>query len=136
MISWTQLALFPQLSVAVHVRVISCEQELASISRQASDMRPQRLRYKRDTLKLEHARRWAGVQVDWLAHFRTIAELAPDRSTVVLDDWNGFTYYKVPVMGQMTDPNIAQACADCGLQTPCAGPNGCQYNDNVLEWYR
>jgi cysteine-rich repeat protein len=50
---------------------------------------------------------------------------------VLAEDWNGWTYYKVPVMGFMTDPNIAQACADCGLEVPCQGLNGCAYNDNI-----
>jgi hypothetical protein len=34
-------------------------------------------------------------------------------------------------MGFMTDPNIAQACEDCGLQTPCQATQGCSYNDNI-----
>jgi hypothetical protein len=48
-----------------------------------------------------------------------------------VQNWNGYTYWKVPVMGTMTDNNIAMACQLCGLQIPCAGPVNCQYNDNV-----
>ena len=50
--------------------------------------------------------------------------------TIVQQNLGGFTYYKVPVMGTMNDDNIAAACLDCGLQIPCAGPNGCNWNDN------
>ncbi|PRP92203.1 hypothetical protein ENSA5_50510 [Enhygromyxa salina] len=50
---------------------------------------------------------------------------------VIVDDWNGWTYWKVPVMGAMTDTNIETACSDCGLDIPCAGPDNCSYNDEV-----
>jgi cysteine-rich repeat protein len=48
---------------------------------------------------------------------------------VLLQNWNGWTFYKVPVMGTMTDPNIASACADCGLQVPCQSTDPCNFND-------
>jgi cysteine-rich repeat protein len=50
---------------------------------------------------------------------------------VIYNNWNGWKYYKVPVMGTMTDPNIYAACMACGLQTPCASTQGCQYNNNM-----
>ena len=34
-------------------------------------------------------------------------------------------------MGQMNDDNVAAACQGCGLAIPCAGPQNCQYNDNI-----
>jgi cysteine-rich repeat protein len=50
---------------------------------------------------------------------------------VLYEDWNGWTYYKVPVEGAMTDTNVANACLDCGLAVPCQALEGCAYNDNI-----
>src|SRR2546429_373649 len=44
---------------------------------------------------------------------------------------NGQTFYKVPVMGTMTDTNIYNACKDAGLHTPCAAMGNCFYNDKL-----
>ncbi len=50
--------------------------------------------------------------------------------SVIVQDWGGWTYYKVPVMGTMTDTNIAAACTNCGMLPPCQALAGCTYNDN------
>ncbi|MFO7561873.1 MAG: DUF4215 domain-containing protein [Enhygromyxa sp.] len=47
---------------------------------------------------------------------------------IIVQDWNGWTYYKVPVEGTMSDANVAAACNDCGLQIPCTALPGCSYN--------
>ncbi|NJK31445.1 MAG: DUF4215 domain-containing protein [Deltaproteobacteria bacterium] len=47
------------------------------------------------------------------------------------DDFNGVTYWKVQVMGTMSDPNIFAACEMCGLETPCQATAGCNYNDGM-----
>jgi cysteine-rich repeat protein len=52
-------------------------------------------------------------------------------STLIAANWGGFTYYAVPVVGAMTDTNVAAACQECGLMIPCTGLAGCQYNDNL-----
>ncbi len=44
---------------------------------------------------------------------------------------NGQSYYKVQVMGLMTDTNIFAACQGSGFNTPCQATQGCQYNDKV-----
>ncbi|MCA9687329.1 MAG: DUF4215 domain-containing protein, partial [Myxococcales bacterium] len=49
----------------------------------------------------------------------------------VLTTWNGWTYWKVPVMGAATDTNIFAACEDCGMLPPCQATAGCTYNDNL-----
>ena len=51
-------------------------------------------------------------------------------ASILTQNWNGFTYWKVPVIGTMTDDNIAMACQQCGMQVPCTGLGGCQYNSN------
>ena len=50
--------------------------------------------------------------------------------TILVQGWNGWTYYKVPVEGTLSDANVAAACSECGLQIPCTGPVGCSYNAN------
>jgi hypothetical protein len=47
-----------------------------------------------------------------------------------LDFFGGWTYYKVPVIGVMSDDNVAATCWSCNLDVPCAGPNGC-FTDNL-----
>jgi hypothetical protein len=47
------------------------------------------------------------------------------------NNWNGWSYYKVPVMGTLTDANILSACQFCGMQVPCQSTPGCNYNDNI-----
>src|SRR5439155_10402826 len=44
---------------------------------------------------------------------------------------NGQTFFKVPVMGTMTDTNVFNACKGAGLSTPCAAMGQCIYNDNL-----
>ena len=43
----------------------------------------------------------------------------------------GVSYYKVQVMGAMTDTNIFAACTNSGFKTPCQASQGCTYNDNA-----
>jgi len=50
---------------------------------------------------------------------------------ILVDSWNGYTYWKVPVAGILSDTNVQAACAECGMTPPCAGPAGCSYNDNI-----
>jgi cysteine-rich repeat protein len=50
---------------------------------------------------------------------------------VFVSTWNGWKYYKVPVVGQMTDNNVRAACEACGLKAPCQALDGCTYNDNI-----
>ncbi|MCA9292151.1 MAG: hypothetical protein KDA25_13545 [Phycisphaerales bacterium] len=50
---------------------------------------PDRIRYKRDVLKLRHLELWQTVRPDWLAHLRRLAELEPDEDRIVLDRWTG-----------------------------------------------
>ena len=50
---------------------------------------------------------------------------------VLLGTINGQEFYKVQVMGPMSDTNIAAACTMSGFRVPCQGPQGCMYNDNV-----
>ena len=50
---------------------------------------------------------------------------------IVVQDWNGWSYWKVPVVGVMTDANILAACTNCGMTPPCQALAGCQYNDNA-----
>jgi cysteine-rich repeat protein len=42
----------------------------------------------------------------------------------------GWNFYKVPVLGRMSDVNVHAACQAAGLVTPCAGAAGCRYNNN------
>jgi hypothetical protein len=51
--------------------------------------------------------------------------------TLLRANWNGWDYWKVPVIGVMSDNNVAAACAACGMSVPCSGPSGCQYNGGV-----
>jgi hypothetical protein len=48
---------------------------------------------------------------------------------VIVNNWNGYRYSKVPVVGVMSDANILAACQACQLNIPCTGLQGCQYND-------
>jgi hypothetical protein len=50
---------------------------------------------------------------------------------VLLGTINGQDYYKVQVMGAMTDTNVAKACMDSGFNVPCQAQPGCMYNDKV-----
>ena len=44
---------------------------------------------------------------------------------------NGQEYYKVQVMGAMTDTNVFGACMAAGQRTPCQSQGKCQYNDQL-----
>ena len=43
----------------------------------------------------------------------------------------GWRFYRIPAQGTMTDDNVHATCSGVGLVTPCAGGNGCQYNNNI-----
>ncbi len=62
------------------------EQEL-SIER--ADRYPERLRFKRDELKLSHAKQWQLVKTDWLAHLMQLGTVAPSPDQLVIDSWIG-----------------------------------------------
>ena len=47
----------------------------------------------------------------------------------VLRTFGGWTFYKVPVPGVLSDTNVVAACAAAGLRTPCAGGSGCSFNN-------
>ncbi len=51
--------------------------------------------------------------------------------TMLVANWNGFQYWKVPVAGAMSDANVAAACLGCGMTVPCCGPAGCEFNDGA-----
>lgn len=56
-------------------------------------------------------------------------------AAAVVGVWGGITWYKVPVAGQMTDPNIYAACKASGFNVPCQTNQGggCGYNDNLCK---
>jgi hypothetical protein len=70
-----------------HIRGL--EAELATLNKQRTAAYPDRLRFKRDQLKLEHLRHWESVRVDWLEHLRHLAGMAPPRGRLVFDQWSG-----------------------------------------------
>jgi len=45
----------------------------------------------------------------------------------------GTTWFRVPVVGAMTDNNVRAACLALGLRTPCAGEPGCTFNDTLCS---
>jgi len=51
--------------------------------------------------------------------------------TILVANWNGFAYWKVPVVGAMSDAGLAAACAACAMTVPCSGPTDCMYNDGA-----
>ena len=43
--------------------------------------------------------------------------------------FQGWRYYKVPVIGIMTSNNVGLACKNANLSTPCPAPTGCLRSD-------
>ncbi len=64
-------------------------QSLANLRDRETTLRPQYLRYGRDSYKLAHLEHWASADADWLDHLSFIATLTPPSDRVVLDSWTG-----------------------------------------------
>jgi Tfp pilus assembly PilM family ATPase len=75
------------------VKLGQLEGTRTSLAGQYQSLLPQRFRYKRDALKLEHLRRWQTAEVDWLEHLRQLETLLPPAGELVLDDWGGSLEY-------------------------------------------
>ncbi|MCH8822273.1 MAG: pilus assembly protein PilM [Planctomycetes bacterium] len=62
------------------------EQEL---SKERKTLYPDRLRFKRDVLKLKHARQWELANADWLEHLIQLSTVMPSPDQLVMDSWVG-----------------------------------------------
>lgn len=61
----------------------------ATLAEQCRDLLPQRQRFKRDELKLQHLKHWQEAHVDWLDHLVHLGAVAGSSDQLVLDSWTG-----------------------------------------------
>jgi len=105
------------------------EQDVNGLRVRATNALPELDRFKRDTLKLEHLKTWAGVQPAWLDHALYLHAFAPDPSSVVLNSfigsidasdvqysreqrWSIVSDMKVTLDGEARDRSVADALRD------------------------
>jgi Tfp pilus assembly PilM family ATPase len=121
------------LSFAAAGRLRDMRAEVETLTTEATAARPQRLRYKRDVLKLEHLERWSSVQADWLGHLQYLTSVAPPPQRLVFDQWSasldfrGVRYengswsapasLRVSVEGEAADRATADAFRDALVRT-------------------
>ncbi|MCH7846976.1 MAG: pilus assembly protein PilM [Planctomycetes bacterium] len=75
-------------------RLQTLERLEATLAEQCRDMLPQRQRFKRDELKLQHLRLWQEAHVDWLDHLVHLGAVAPSSDQLVLDSWTGMLDFR------------------------------------------
>ena len=59
------------------------------LSKERKDIYPERLRFKRDVLKLKHAKQWELANADWLEHLFQLSTVMPSPDQLVMDSWLG-----------------------------------------------
>ena len=70
-------------------RLQTLERLEATLAEQCQDLLPQRQRFKRDALKLQHLKHWQEAHVDWLDHLVHLGAVAGSSDQLVLDSWTG-----------------------------------------------
>ena len=75
-------------------RLQTLERLEATLAEQCQDLLPQRQRFKRDELKLQHLRHWQEAHVDWLDHLVHLGAVAGSSDQLVLDSWTGILDFR------------------------------------------
>ena len=65
------------------------ETEKATLTDECNKLLPDRSRFKRDRLKVEHLKHWQEADVDWLDHLLHLGAVVPPPDQLVLDSWTG-----------------------------------------------
>lgn len=64
------------------------EAEVEDLKEKATGAIPEHLRFKRDTLRLQHLATWESVDPEWLEHLRFFHGFARIQTAVVLESWS------------------------------------------------